>query len=215
MEPQQSAIEAATGHVLTVIPNKSILGLTAVLEGRAHLAMTSAPLQSEIRKLRSAMPGLPYEQLRAFPILATRVAIGVHPSNPVRRATLTQIKQILLGHITNWNALGGLNKPIRIILVGGGGGVQTVVESELLDEKPINLPNVTFMRSAVQLAQVIEQDPSSIGFGQLALIKSREIPELVTDEKIEQVLNFVTFGNPSPAMQAVIDAAKSIAEKNM
>jgi len=43
MVPHQAAIEAASGHNLTVIPNKSIHGLTALFEKRADLAMISAP----------------------------------------------------------------------------------------------------------------------------------------------------------------------------
>jgi phosphate transport system substrate-binding protein len=215
IEAHQPAIEAATGHVLTVIPNRSILGLTAVIEGRADLAMTSAPLGSEIQSLKKAVPGRDYEQLRSFPILTTRVAVAVHPSNPLRRTTLGKLREILLGQISNWSALGGPDLPIRIVLVGGGGGVMTVIESVLLNGGQINLPNVIYMKSAIQLAQVVEQDPSALGFGQLALIRQRDIPELVTDEKIEQVLSFVTFGNPSPAAQSVIDTARSIAEKDM
>jgi phosphate transport system substrate-binding protein len=215
MEPQQAAIETATGHVLTVIPNKSMPGLIALMEGRAHIAMISASLESEVHALKKVMPGLPFDQLQVHQILSARVAIAVHTSNPVRKAGITDIKQVLLGRITNWAALGGPSKAIRIVLVGGGGGVTTAVEAEFLDGKQVNLPNVTYMKTPVQLVQVVEQDPAAIGFAQLALVKQRDIPELVTDKPIEQVLSFVTFGPPSPAAQSVIDAARKIADKLM
>ena len=48
MEPHQEEIEAISGQQLTVIPNKSTPGLIALLEGRAQLAMISAPLEAEI-----------------------------------------------------------------------------------------------------------------------------------------------------------------------
>jgi hypothetical protein len=54
-----------------------------------------------------------------------------------------------------------------------------------------------------------------MGFAQLALLKQRELPELVTEKPIEQVLSFVTFGPPTPAAQSVINAARRIAEKQM
>ena len=69
------------------------------------------------------MPGLAYEKLQAHEITATRVALGVHQSNPVRKMSLDQVRQILLGKITNWSELGGKNQPIRVVAVGGGGGV--------------------------------------------------------------------------------------------
>lgn len=215
MEPHQAAMEASTGHVLTVIPNKSMPGLIALMEGRAHMAMISAPLESEVHMLEKVMPGLPFDQLQVHHILSSRVAIAVHPSNPVRKAKIDDIKQILLGRITNWAALGGSSKAIRIVLVGGGGGVTTAVESQFLEGKQVNLPNVTYMKTPVQLAQVVQQDPAAIGFAQLALVKQREIPELVTDKPIEQVLSFVTVGAPSPAAKSVIDAARKIADKLM
>ena len=46
MEPYKSVIEADSKHELTVIPNKSMPGLIALMEGRAHMAMISASLAS-------------------------------------------------------------------------------------------------------------------------------------------------------------------------
>src|SRR5262245_16856939 len=68
MEPFQAEIEAATGHQLTVIPNKSTPGLIGLIEGRAHMAMISAPLETEIELIKNVMPGLPFEKLQAFEI---------------------------------------------------------------------------------------------------------------------------------------------------
>ena len=53
MLPYQHDIEAAAGHTLKVIPNKSSTGLIALLEGRAHLAMISASLDVLAAKRRS------------------------------------------------------------------------------------------------------------------------------------------------------------------
>jgi ABC-type phosphate transport system substrate-binding protein len=215
IEPHQAAIEAASGHELTVIPNKSTPGLIALMEGRAQMAMISAPLASEIEILKKAMPGLAFERLRVFPIVSTRVALAVHRLNPIRKLPLQDIERVLSGAVKNWNAFGWRDQPIRIVLVGGGGGVTTVIESELLAGKAVAVPNVIYVKTPVQLVQVVEQEPGALGFAQLALLKQRELPELATDNPIEQVLSLVTVGEPTPAMQSVIDAAKSIAEKQM
>jgi ABC-type phosphate transport system substrate-binding protein len=79
MEPHRAAIEAKSGHEITVIPNRSTLGLIALLEGRAHMAMISAPLTKEVGQLRKALPGLDYNDLKVFEIFRTRVAFVVHP----------------------------------------------------------------------------------------------------------------------------------------
>jgi cell division septal protein FtsQ len=74
---------------------------------------------------------------------------------------------------------------------------------------------VLYVKTAIQLVQVIEQEPNAIGFGQLLLIKQRGLPEVATDAPIEQQLALVTFGDPTPAMQAVIDAARRAVGKSM
>src|SRR5262245_52597444 len=123
MEPFQGEIERMTGHQLTVVPNKSMPGLLALLEGRTHLAMISASLETEVALLQRSMPGLQVDSLKAFEVSRTRVPIAVHSSNPVHKATLEQVTQILQGKIDNWKSLGGPNLPIRVVMVGGGGGV--------------------------------------------------------------------------------------------
>ncbi len=215
LEPNKAQIEAMTKHELTVIPNKSLPGLIALLEGRAQLAMISASLKTEIQALEKSMPGLNYDRLVAHQIASTRVAIALHPSNPVRKASLNQIRKALLGEISNWKELGGPDLPIRIVLVGGGGGVTAVVESDLLSGQSAKGPHVIYVKTPVQLVQVIEQEPGAMGFAQLALTKQKNLPELVTETPIEQTLSFITHGAPTPAVKDVIEATRRVAEKSM
>src|SRR3954469_25022985 len=103
MEPYKSVIEADSKHELTVIPNKSMPGLIALMEGRAHMAMISASLNSEVDQIKKIMPGLAYDRLQVHSIVSTRIAIATHPLNPVRKTTLNQIRKVLLGQISNWS----------------------------------------------------------------------------------------------------------------
>ena len=215
MEPHKEAIESISGHELTVIPNKSLPGMIALMEGRAHLAMISASLKSEIETLQKILPGMAYERLQAHDVMTTPIAIAVHPSNPVRKAKLDQIRKILTGEITNWSALGGPNLPIRIVLVGGGGGVTAVVEAELLGGQAAKAANVIYTKTPIQLVQITEQERGAMGFAQLTLARQKWLPELATDRPIEQRLSLVTLGDPTPAMRAVINAARQAAEKSM
>lgn len=215
LEPYKSLVESESKHELTVIPNKSMPGLIALLEGRAHMAMISASLESEIAQIKKVMPGLAYDRLQAHSVVSTRIAIATHPLNTVRKASLNQVRKILLGQISNWSELGGKDMPVRVVLVGGGGGVTTVVETELLNSKIPEGPHIIYVKTPVQLVQVIEQEPGALGFAQLALAKQRGLPELTTEAPIEQTLSFVTFGDTTPAMKAVIEAARRAAEKLM
>jgi ABC-type phosphate transport system substrate-binding protein len=215
MEPQKAAIEADAKHEMTVIPNKSLPGLIALMEGRAHMAMISSSLKTEVDALQKVMPGLAYDRLQAHEILNTRIAIGLHPSNRVRKASLEQIKKVLLAEIKNWSALGGADLPIRVVLVGGGGGVTTVIESELLGGKRAEGPHVIYVKTPVQLVQVTGQEPAAMGFAQLALVQQRGLPELLTEQPIDQTLSLVTLGDPTPAMNDIIRATRRAAERVM
>jgi phosphate transport system substrate-binding protein len=175
----------------------------------------SASLDSEVGKLRKAMPGLDYDRLKPFEISSTRVAFIVHPSNSVRKASLEQIKKILTGEITDWAALGGKPETIRVITVGGGGGVVTTVESELLGGHAIHGPNILYVRTALQLIQIIEQTPNAFGMAQLSLARQKGLPEIVTEQPVEQSLSLITQGEPTAAMKAVIDATRQVVDKSM
>ena len=214
MGPHQSAIEAKAGHKLTVISNKSSLGLLALFERRADLAMISASLDSEITALRKTNPTLSFEKLQTFDIARTRIAFAVHPSNSIRAVSLDKIRQVLRGEINNWQQLGGSNTPIRLVVVRGGGGVTTAVEAELLQGQPIAASGTIFVQTGPQVLQVVAQEPGAIGLAQLALVRQQNLPELVTDRAIEQQLNLITLGEPTPALRAVIDATRSIATAN-
>lgn len=214
-EPFEAAIEAKSGQDITVIPNRTMLGIIALMEGRAHMAMISASLESEIRKLKKAMPGLDYDRLKAFEISSTRVAFVVHPDNPVRKASLSDVRKILTGEITNWSALGGKNAAIRMIIVGGGGGVVTTVEAELLDGQAVRGANIIYVKTALQLVSIVEQESNALGFAQLSLAKQKGLPEIVTEAPVQQTLSLVTLGEPTPAMKAVIDAARAAVDKTM
>jgi ABC-type phosphate transport system substrate-binding protein len=193
MEPHQEEIEAISGQ---------------------QLAMISAPLEAEIELLQKVMPGLSFDHLHAFEIARTRVSFAVNRNNPVRTATLEQIADIMLGKIDNWSALQGPDLPIRVVLVGGGGGLTAAVESGILNGEPVAAPNMLYVHTPVQLIQIVNQDRGAIGFAQLALVEKTNTPELKTDRPFEQVLYLVTFGEPTAAARSVIDAARTVAARN-
>ena len=215
MEPYQTVIEEKSGHDLTVIPNKSTPGMIALFNGSANLAMISAPFEAEVQSLSRERPELPFARLRGFEIARPRIAIAVNKTNSVRRITRDALTKMLQGDIANWRALGGPDLPIRIVLVDGGGGVTTTLESELLSGKRARSSNVIYVKTPVQLVQVVEQEPGAIGFAQLALVKQRGIPEATLDKPIEQVLILVSLDDPTQAMREVIKITREVAQEKL
>ena len=71
------------------------------------------------------------------------------------------------------------------------------------------------VRTALQLISVVEQEPNAMGLAQRSLARQKGLPELATESPVEQSLSFVTLGEPTPQMKAVIGAARSAVEKSM
>jgi phosphate transport system substrate-binding protein len=212
MQPLQSAIEAKSGHKLMVVSNKSSLGIMALFEKRADLAMISASLESQIAALKRTNPSLEFGKLNNFPVMQIRASFAVNPRNAVRNVGIDQIRKILRGEITNWKEIGGTDTPIRVVIVRGGGGVPTAIEDELLDGKPITATeHAIYVQSGVHVMAVVGQEPGALGLAQLNLVQKHKLPELKTDRTVDQLLNFVSLGEPTAAMRAVIKATQEIA----
>lgn len=211
MDAYQTAIEASSGHKLTVVPNKSSLGLLALFEKRADFAMISGPMEIEIEHLKPGHPELPFDRLRAFNISKTRMAFAINRDNPVRAITSDKMRGILLGEISNWRDVGGPDLPIRIVHVREGGGVQASIEDELLHGKSINIPDAIRVQISTQVIKIVEQLPEALGLSQLSMVMNSDTKELKIDHPIDQRLDLVTLGDPTPEMRKVIDTARHIA----
>jgi phosphate transport system substrate-binding protein len=209
MEPYQGAIEAASGHKLTVVPNKSSRGLLALFEKSADFAMISGP-ENEIKTLKTNYPNLPFGRLQTFNVANTRMAFAVNRDNPVHNITDENMRHILLGEITSWHDVGGPDLPIRIVMVQEGGGVQASIESDLLDGSSINVPNPVLVQASSQVIHVTEMMPQALGLSQLGIVTKSDAIELRTEHPIEQHLDLVTLGDPTAEMRKVIDAARQI-----
>ena len=215
MEPYQAAIEASSGHRLTVVPNKSSLGLAALFEKRADFAMISGPLENEVARLKATDPTLPFDQLRDFNIYTTRMAFAVNSDNPVRSLTIDQMRGILVGETTNWKQVGGKDQPIQIVQVREGGGVQASVEEVVLNGKSLNVPNPIVVQISSQVVKIVEQLPQALGLSQLSIVAQSNTAELKLDRAIEQHLDLITLGEPTPEMSKVIKSAYQIANTSL
>lgn len=202
-------IELGSGHRLTVIPNKSSLGLVALFEKRADFAMISGPLSAEVEALKETHPNFAFGQLRSFNVWSTRMAFAINKGNPVRHLDNDKMRAILLGQISNWKAVGGRDLPIRVVHVREGGGVQASVEALLLG-KSIGAKHVILVQISSQVVKVVAQLPEGLGLSQLSIVHNSNTAELTLDRPVEQHLNLVTLGDPTPEMMKVIEVARRI-----
>lgn len=96
----------------------SSAGPIALANNIAHIAASSRVLTEEESK-----------HLNVFVIAHDVLAIVVHPSNPVKNITLSQLKDILSGKITNWRDLGApFDKSIQLVNDSSGNGTRAALE---------------------------------------------------------------------------------------
>jgi ABC-type phosphate transport system substrate-binding protein len=211
LTPNQAVIEGLSGQSLKIVSIRSDLGLLRLLARQAEFAVISSSLKQVVASLRTNNPDLPYDKLVAFPVSLVRVAFAVNPSNSVRTVDMRSIKRILAGELTNWKQLGGADELIRVAYVQPGGGVTLSVAGELFGGQPFTPANPIRVAFGVQVVRVVEQEPRALGVAQLGLTQEHQLPELVTNQVIEQELSLVTLGEPSPEQQTVINAVRQVA----
>jgi len=212
LQPFQNSIEAATGHKLDVVANKTTPGLIALLEGKTDVAMISSPLDGAVSLAKKTHPHLPYVALRSFALAHTRVVFAVHPDNPVRSLSTDMLKRVLRGEIENWKELGGSDLAIRLVMVREGGGVKLTVENELLQGERIKVHNPILLPNGPRIVRVVEQEAGALGLAQLNLAQRFNLPELQLERPLVQELALVTLGEPTPAVRAVIDTIRDAAK---
>jgi len=86
-------------------------GIAALIDGICDIADSSRPIKDkELNKAveRGVDP-------TAHVIAMDGIAVIVHPSNPINELTLSQLKDIYTGKISNWSELGGRNQKIVVV----------------------------------------------------------------------------------------------------
>ena len=93
---------------ITVKKTGSGDGAAALVDGRCAIATMSRFMKPKEFKAAVRNNVMPVAHVVAM----DGVCMIVHPSNPVRKLTLEQVRDIYRGRITNWKWLGGADMPI-------------------------------------------------------------------------------------------------------
>src|SRR6185295_20060474 len=73
--------------------------------------------------------------LPAWPIGQDGIAIIVHPDNSAIGLTTEQLRRIYLGHVTNWNEVGGADEAIQVFSREEGSGTRAEFEELLMGDR--------------------------------------------------------------------------------
>lgn len=157
----------------------------ALGERRADIAMTTrSPNEAEASQVQRAL-GVDLVTASNENVLALGgLAVVVHPDNPVQRLKMDQIRDIFAGTITNWNAVGGPNRPIRVFAREAASGGTEYFTSEVMGQRQI-AGSAERVTSSAQIANTVAAEPGAIGFVGISFVGRSRALNLVASCGIE------------------------------
>ncbi|MDK1118387.1 MAG: PstS family phosphate ABC transporter substrate-binding protein, partial [Anaerolineae bacterium] len=158
---------------ISVTGGGSGTGIAALINDTVDIANASRQIKiEEIEKAQSN--GIdPIE----FVIARDAIAVIVNPENPVSELTLQQISDIYSGKITNWNQVGGDDRPIVRLSRETNSGTHVYFLENVLrlgDKKSKTLfsRNTLLLPSSEGIIVEVRQNPNAIGYDGLGYVPS-------------------------------------------
>jgi len=148
------------GVNVTVQGGGSSAGIQATFTKTCDIGMSSRNLKPEEKKLKS------------FLIALDGIAIIVNRHNPITNLTLTQVRKIFTGEITNWQALGGPDKRIYPVTREEGSGTRGAFEEMVMHEHAIS-DACLVQDSNGAVREIVANSPDAIGYISAGLVEDR------------------------------------------
>lgn len=146
------------------------------------------------------------------------IAVIVNAKNPVKSLSTDQLKGIFTGKIKNWSEVGGVDKPIAVLVVKEGSATRKVFQKVVLGGG--EYAGVKVVSPDGKIPTIVSRDISSIGQISFAFISGkRKIAAVAIDGQEASVNNtkypitrplfLTTKGAPTGDAKAFIDWALS------
>jgi phosphate transport system substrate-binding protein len=137
----------------------SSVGVKASGEGTADIGMSSRDLSAE--EVGS------YPDLVKHEIAWDAIVLIIHPSNPVNGLSLSEIRGIYNGSLTNWKQVGGADQAIVVVGRDSASGTRTYFFEDVMKKENFTQKQEEF-NSNGGVQQKIAQTPGAIGYVGLA-----------------------------------------------
>ena len=152
--------EANSGVEVSYDPTGSSAGITAVVESRCDIGLSSRALKAEEKSQGLTETVLAYDG----------VAVIVNLGNPVSNLTLQQIADIYTGKITNWSEVGGADAQIVLIGRDASSGTRECFETITGTEDACQYRQELSSNGDVLTA--VASNPAAIGYASVATVKN-------------------------------------------
>jgi len=160
---------------ISVTGGGSGTGIAALINGTVDIANASRQMKSEEVEAAEANGISPVE----FVVARDAIAVVVHLSNPVDELTFREISDIYNGKITNWQEVGGEDRPIVLLSRESNSGtyvyfLENVVRMGQGDSDLLFSPDTLLMPSSEGISSEVSQNPNAIGYDGLGYVTSEQ-----------------------------------------
>jgi phosphate transport system substrate-binding protein len=189
-------------------------GITAAAEGRSDIAMASREVTADEKNKYG-------DKFQQFEIGYDGVCIALSRQiydAGVTKLTKDQIKGIYAGNITNWNQVGGPNKPIYAIAREQGSGTRDTFNELVMGSTKAETMESTVAQGSAEVKTAIAGSDKAIGYVGFSYVQDGAIKAVAVDGVMPTVqtiksgsyllhrnLYLYTFGNPKPGAKVFID----------
>jgi phosphate transport system substrate-binding protein len=166
----QKAVEAfqkrKPGIKINLQGGGSQIGINALVDGICDIAMSSRDLKEEEKeKLRKKSA-----EAKGHIVAWDGIVPIVHPTNPVKNLTISQLKDIYTGKVTDWKDVGGKKGAIVVISRDTTSGTHDAWSELVLNHEPVvgtASPQISSQAVLVKVATT----PDAIGYDGIGYVE--------------------------------------------
>ena len=134
-------------------------GIKALIDGSADIADSSRFIKDKEVKLAVDKGRYPVP----FAVAYDCIVPVVHPSNPVDKISLEQLKAVYQGKLKNWKELGGEDRKIVVISRDTSSGTYEVWEKKVMKKERV-FPGALLQASNGAIVQAVSKNKNAIGY---------------------------------------------------
>ena len=157
----ETYMKSHPGRVIQVTGGGSGTGIAALINGTTDVCMSSRPMkEAEKLKLRDRYQTRGVE----IPVAKDGLTVYVHSTNPVRELTLAQQRDVYLGKVTNWKAMGGPDAAIVLYGRENSSGTYVFFKDTILGGRDF-APRTQTLPGTAAVVNAVARDVHGIGYG--------------------------------------------------
>lgn len=189
----ENYMQEKAGFIVQVTGGGSGTGIAALINGGTDICQASRPMTE---KERGQIKAKYSQDAKEIPVALDGIAVYVSEQNPLAEISLTQLKGIYTGLITNWRELGGADQQIVPYSRENNSGTYIYFKEHVLAGADFAVEVQTLPGTAA-VVNAVAKDAQSIGYGGIAYakgIKALKVKRDETSEAIEPSLSSVSDG---------------------